>query len=258
MVFVIFFIFFVLNGKILYMENIIEVKDLKKIYKSEDVETRAIDGVSFSVRKGEFVSIVGASGSGKSTLLQMLGFLDAPSEGEYIFEGKSVYDYTEEELAHIRNKKMGFIFQVFNLLSRADVVENVKLPLFYSDIPESEWDKMANEAIDAVGLSHRKDHTPAKLSGGERQRVAIARALVNKPDVIFADEPTGNLDSKSGEQVMDLIDELNEKGHTIILITHETYTANYAERIITLHDGKIASDKKVENRHGITHGKFVK
>jgi len=240
------------------MENIIDVKDLKKIYnEGDESETRAIDGVTFSIKKGEFVSIMGASGSGKSTLLQMLGFLDRHTSGEYLFEGKTIDEYSTEELAHIRNRKMGFIFQVFNLLGRADVVENVKLPLFYSDTPESEWSKLASEAIEAVGLSHRKEHTSAKLSGGERQRVAIARALVNKPDVIFADEPTGNLDSKSGEQVMALIDELNEKGHTIILITHETYTAQYAERIITLHDGKIVSDENVEHRNG-TGNKFIK
>jgi len=231
------------------MENIIEVKNLKKIYKSDEVETRAVNGLSFKVRKGEFVSIMGPSGSGKSTLLQMLGFLDRPSEGQYIFEGKSVYDYSEEELAKARNEKMGFVFQVFNLLPKADVVENVKLPLLYSDVSESEWESLANKAIEAVGLSDRKKHTPGKLSGGERQRVAIARALVNEPDVIFADEPTGNLDSKSGEQVMELIDKLNKKGHTIILVTHETYTANYAERVIKLQDGKIISDKKVENRN---------
>ncbi len=238
------------------MENIIEVKNLKKIYKSDEVETRAVDGVSFNIKRGEFVSVMGPSGSGKSTLLQMLGFLDTPSSGEYIFEERSVYDYSEDELAHIRNKKMGFIFQVFNLLARASVVENVKLPLFYSGVSESKWEKLTNDAIEAVGLSHRKDHSSAKLSGGERQRVAIARALVNNPDVIFADEPTGNLDSKSGEQVMGLIDKLNEKGHTIILITHETYTANYAQRIIKLHDGKIISDKKVLERN--LNKRFIK
>ncbi len=240
------------------MENIIKVKNLKKIYKIDQVETRAVFGVSFNIKKGEFVSIVGPSGSGKSTLLQMLGLLDLPTFGEYIFEGKSVYDYSENELAHIRNRKMGFIFQTFNLLPRATVVENVKLPLFYSNISESEWEELVDNAVEAVGLSHRKNHSSAKLSGGERQRVAIARALVNKPSIIFADEPTGNLDSKSGEQVMNLIDRLNGKGHTIILITHESYTANYAERIIKLKDGQIIADEKVLKRNGALNKKFIK
>ena len=237
--------------------NIIEIKNLNKIFVMEDVETRAIDGVSFSVAKGDFISIMGPSGSGKSTLLQVIGFLDRHTDGEYLFEGKSMDDYSEEELAHIRNSKMGFIFQTFNLLPRASVFENVKLPLFYSDIEESKWDGLVKEAIDSVGLSHRHEHSPARLSGGERQRVAIARALVNKPEIIFADEPTGNLDSKSGEQVMDLISDLNKNGHTIILITHETYTANYAERIIKLHDGKIVLDEKIEKRNG-DHPHFIK
>ncbi|MEK7452973.1 MAG: ABC transporter ATP-binding protein [Patescibacteria group bacterium] len=229
--------------------NIIEVKNLKKIFFNEEVETRAVDGISFSVAKGEFVSIMGQSGSGKSTLLQVLGFLDKYTEGEYIFDGRSADSYSDDETAKIRNEKIGFIFQTFNLLPRVDVFENVKLPLIYSTVPESEWDKLTMKAIDSVGLSHRKDHVPAKLSGGERQRAAIARALVNEPSIIFADEPTGNLDSKSGEQVMNLISELNKKGHTIILITHETYTANYAERIIKIHDGKIISDERVEKRN---------
>ncbi|MBI3671445.1 ABC transporter ATP-binding protein [Candidatus Azambacteria bacterium] len=232
------------------------MKNLKKIFFNEDVETRAVDGVSFAIAKGEFVSIMGPSGSGKSTLLQVLGFLDRQSSGEYLFEDKLTDEYSDEEIARIRNEKVGFVFQTFNLLPRINVFENVKLPLMYSQIPERDWDKIALDAIKSVGLSHRADHIPAKLSGGERQRVAIARALVNEPDLIFADEPTGNLDSKSGEQVMELISNLNKEGHTIILITHETYTANYAQRIIKIQDGKIVSDERVEKRNGNSY--FVK
>ncbi len=238
--------------------NIIEVKKLAKIYANEAVETRALDGVSFTIKKGEFLAIMGQSGSGKSTLLQILGLLDDYSGGEYIFDGKNTKCYLPEEIAKIRNEKMGFIFQAFNLLPKSTVLENVKLPLLYSTVPEKDWTRLAEEAIEAVGLNHRINHEANQLSGGEKQRVAIARALVNKPEVIFADEPTGNLDSKSGQAVIEIIQKLNhDRGHTIILITHETYTAEYAERIIRLHDGKIESDTRVENRK--TDGKsFVK
>jgi putative ABC transport system ATP-binding protein len=229
--------------------NIIEVKDLAKVYGNESVETRALDGVTFSIKKGEFLAIMGPSGSGKSTLLQILGLLDDHSHGEYIFSGKNTKSYNQDEIAQIRNEKMGFVFQSFNLLPKSTVLENVKLPLLYSKMPEKDWERLATEAIDSVGLSHRINYEANKLSGGEKQRVAIARALVNKPEVIFADEPTGNLDSKSGQAVIEIIQKLNrEKGHTIILITHETYTAEYAERIIRLHDGRMESDKLVENR----------
>jgi putative ABC transport system ATP-binding protein len=229
--------------------NIIEVKNLKKSYLDGETETVALADVSFSVRKGEFLAIMGPSGSGKSTLLHLLGLLDEPSGGSYFFNGKDVLSYTPNELARLRNEKIGFIFQAFNLLARTSVLENVKLPLAYSDIPESEWDEKARAAIEAVGLGHRMGHEPAELSGGERQRVAIARALVTNPDVIFADEPTGNLDSKSGKNVMSIIQELNEKqGRTIILITHETFTAEHSERIIRLVDGVIDSEEKVVKR----------
>jgi len=233
--------------------NLLEIKNLEKTYYDEAVSTPVLKGLSFSIKLGEFVSIMGPSGSGKSTLLHILGFLDRPTGGEYLFDDKSIDEYSEEELAHIRNKKMGFVFQTFNLLPRTTVLENVKLPLLYSGINESKWDDMAKEAIEAVGLSHRLDFETSQLSGGERQRVAIARALVNKPNVIFADEPTGNLDSKSGEQVMNIIRKLHDKGHTVILITHETYTAEYASRIIKLKDGEIESDEKVtaQNRNGL-------
>jgi len=228
---------------------LIEVRNLEKIYQDEENQTPALCGVSFDIKEGEFVAIIGPSGSGKSTLLHILGFLDRHSKGEYRFEEKNSNDYSDIDLARIRNKKMGFVFQAFNLLPRTSVLDNVKLPLLYSDVPEKQWDKLAREAIDSVGLSHRVEFEPAQLSGGEKQRVAIARALVNNPRIIFADEPTGNLDSKSGKIIMEILQHLNdEKGHTIILITHETYTAENAERIIALRDGLISSDEKVINR----------
>ncbi len=238
--------------------NIIEVKNLKKSYHDGETQTVALADVTFSVRKGEFLAIMGPSGSGKSTLLHLLGLLDVPSSGKYIFDGKNILSYSQEELARLRNQKIGFIFQAFNLLARTSVLENVKLPLAYSDIPESEWDEKGRAAIEAVGLSHRMYHEPAELSGGEKQRVAIARALVTNPDVIFADEPTGNLDSKSGKNVMSIIQELNEKqGRTIILITHETFTAEHSERIIRLIDGTIESDVKVAKRLSV-NDEFLK
>ena len=229
--------------------NIIETKNLWKVYDNEGTKTEALRGVSVEIKKGEFVAIMGPSGSGKSTLLQILGLLDNHTDGTYIFSGKDVGSYNQEEIARMRNEKMGFVFQSFNLLPHASVLDNVKLPLMYSNIPEEEWDVRAQEAVVDVGLEHRMFHQATQLSGGEKQRVAIARALVNDPEVIFADEPTGNLDSKSGEAVIDIIQKLNtEMGHTIILITHETYTAEYAQRIIRLHDGQVVSDEKVSNR----------
>jgi len=228
---------------------LMEVKNLEMTYTDEDVATPVLRGLSFKINRGEFVTVMGPSGSGKSTLLHILGLLERQSGGEYFFGGKQTGEYSEDEIAKLRNKKLGFVFQSFNLLPRTTVLENVKLPLLYSGIKEELWNAMAHKAIDAVGLSHRLDFEPSQLSGGEKQRVAIARALVNNPEVIFADEPTGNLDSKSGEVVMDIIQKLhNEMGHTVILITHETYTAEYAERIIRLRDGVVESDTKVLNR----------
>jgi len=227
----------------------IQVRNLGKVYNNDGVKTEALAGVSFEIKKGEFVAIMGPSGSGKSTLLQILGLLDDYSHGEYRFLGKNIKDYNQKEIAQIRNEKMGFVFQAFNLLPRSTVLENVKLPLLYSDKPEKDWEDLAKAAVIAVGLEHRMYYEAKQLSGGEKQRVAIARALVNSPEVIFADEPTGNLDSKSGQAVIEIIQKLNkERGHTVILITHETYTAEYAERIIRLMDGAIESDKRVENR----------
>lgn len=226
----------------------IEVANLEKTYFNGAV-TAALCGVSFSIDKGEFVSVMGPSGSGKSTLLHILGFLDRPTGGKYLFEERNMEEYSDEELAKIRNKKMGFVFQSFNLLPRTTVLENVKLPLIYSEVKESLWDDIALEAIEAVGLSNRINHESSQLSGGEKQRVAIARALVNDPAVIFADEPTGNLDSKSGGQIMEILERLHHEGRTIILVTHETYTAEYAHRTIKFKDGLIESDQLTPARH---------
>ena len=227
---------------------LIEVNNLEKIYAGSGVHTKALAGASFKIEKGEFVSIMGPSGSGKSTLLHILGFLDVPTSGSYIFNGKEMHSYSDEELAKVRNEQFGFVFQDFNLLRRTTVFENVKLPLIYAGLKEKERDNMAKKIIEEVGLSDRIYHEPSQLSGGQKQRVAIARAFVNDPKVIFADEPTGNLDSKSGEQIMDILQRFHGRGHTIILITHETYTAEYAERIIRVKDGLIESDKKVSQR----------
>lgn len=231
---------------------IIEVSNLEKTYISEDggSSTTALKNISLEINEGDFVAIMGPSGSGKSTLLHILGFLDKHTNGKYKFSGKAIDEFTDEEMALVRNKEMGFVFQAFNLLPRATVLENVKLPLLYSDVPEKNWDKLAKNAVEAVGLSHRAEHLASQLSGGEKQRAAIARALVRNPKVIFADEPTGNLDSKSGQSVMKIIQDLNEvHNHTIVLITHETYTAEHAQMIIKLKDGEIEERIKVAHRH---------
>ena len=222
---------------------LISCSNITKIYHTDSIETPVLRGVSFLIEKGEFVAIMGPSGSGKSTLLHILGFLDRETSGEYKFDGRSIGSYSEDEAARMRNSKMGFVFQAFNLLPKTSVLNNVMLPLFYSQSPEREWENRAKSAILAVGLLHRSDHEPSQLSGGEKQRAAIARALINNPEVIFADEPTGNLDTKSGEVIMDILSRLNkEQGHTIILITHEKDIASYARRIITMKDGFIKSD----------------
>lgn len=233
------------------MPSLIEVKDLVKEYCNEEVKTPALAGVSFKIEKGEFVSIMGPSGSGKSTLMHILGFLDTLSSGKYFFDGQDVSKLSDDELAEMREKKVGFIFQSFNLLPRVSALENVALPLTYANHKWKDEKKRlerAKKLLSAVGLGHRLDFTPGKLSGGEKQRVAIARAMANDPDVIFADEPTGNLDSKSGQQVMMMLQKLNDEGHTIILVTHEKYTAEHANRIIQIKDGKIVGDFKVTSR----------
>jgi putative ABC transport system ATP-binding protein len=230
------------------MPNIIEVKNLGKAY-HDGTDTVALNKVSFDVRKGEFLAIMGPSGSGKSTLLHLLGLLDVPTSGTYTLNGKHTSTYTSDELADLRNREIGFVFQAFNLLPRTSVLDNVILPLYYSKFPEREWEAKSREAVESVGLGERMHHQSSELSGGEKQRVAIARALVTDPEVIFADEPTGNLDSKSGKNVMAIIQHLNEEhGKTIVLITHETSTAEHAERIIRLMDGEIESDEKVKKR----------
>ncbi|MFA5169273.1 MAG: ABC transporter ATP-binding protein [Candidatus Paceibacterota bacterium] len=227
---------------------LISVKSLKKDFFNDEVVTPVLKGVTFDIDKGEFVSIMGPSGSGKSTLMHILSFLDKPTGGTYFFEGRDVSQLSDDELAEMRSKKVGFIFQSFNLLNRSSVLENVILPLVYTDTSASERDRRAKSLLEQVGLSHRLNYSPNKLSGGEKQRVAIARALINDPEVIFADEPTGNLDSKSGAQVMKILQDLNDKGHTIILVTHEKSTAEHAERIIRVKDGNILDDCKVDCR----------
>lgn len=228
------------------MPKFIEAKDLRKVYGSGDIQTVALDHATLSIDQGEFIAIMGPSGSGKSTLLHILGMLDHQTSGTYVFNGKTIDQYDEEAIAQIRNTEVGFVFQAFNLLPRTTVAENVILPLIYSDVPEKDWDERVQKAIDAVNLSHRSDHESAQLSGGEKQRVAIARALINNPDVIMADEPTGNLDTASGEDVMDIISDLNKQGKTVIVITHEEEIAAYAKRVIHMRDGRIERDEVVK------------
>jgi len=227
------------------MLPLLKIDNLCKTYENEGVETKALCGVSFSIKKGEFVSIMGPSGSGKSTLMQILGLLDRSTEGNYFLNGKDVILMNDDDLAFTRNKTFGFVFQAFNLLPRTTVFENVELPLLYDKSSGGNNQEKVLKALKAVGIDHRQNYFSNQLSGGEKQRVAIARALVNDPEVIFADEPTGNLDSKTGVQVMEIFEKLNQEGHTIILVTHETITASYAKRIIKVLDGKIVSDKLI-------------
>lgn len=231
------------------MAAIIEAKNLSKDYVNEDVITPVLHNLSFKIDEGEFLAIMGPSGSGKSTLMHILGFLDRLTSGQYLFDGRDVSTLNDDELAVMRGGQVGFIFQAFNLLPRTSVLENVMLPLVYLKMPQKKRIDMATASLNAVGLSHRLEFMPSQLSGGEKQRVAIARALINEPAVIFADEPTGNLDSKSGLQVMKILQELNDEGHTIILVTHERYTAEHAKRILRIIDGAIVEDLKVNNRH---------
>jgi len=226
--------------------NIIEVKDIERTY-GDEVKTYALKKANFSIKEGEFVAIIGPSGSGKSTLMHVLGLLDRATGGTYKFNGKDVSKLTDDELASIRNEKIGFVFQAFNLLPRTSVLKNVALPLSYSKEKQNIEEK-AIEILKKVGLDHRMNNLTNQISGGEKQRVAIARALVNKPTVIFADEPTGNLDSKSGIQVMEILKRLNNEGHTIILVTHEKETSEFADRIITIVDGEIISDKETKRK----------
>ncbi len=220
--------------------------------------TKVLHGLSFTIDKGEFVSIMGPSGSGKSTLMHILGFLDRPTSGTFELDGVDVTSLTDDDLARFRNEKIGFVFQAFNLLPRTTVLENVKLPLLYTSIPTKDASARAKAVLEKVGLGHRLDYFTNQISGGEKQRVAIARALINNPSVIFADEPTGNLDSKSGTQIMSFLQELNEAGNTIILVTHETFTSEHAKRIISIRDGEIISDEPVKHRRFAKEGEILK
>jgi putative ABC transport system ATP-binding protein len=225
------------------MSSLIEIRDVTKTYEmGAETIVHALDGVSLAIEAGDYVAIMGPSGSGKSTLMNLIGCLDTPSTGSYVLKGREISSMNDDDLAQIRNKEIGFIFQTFNLLPRADAVQNVELPLVYSGLPRRERKARAEKALDAVGLGTRKHHRPNEMSGGQRQRVAIARALVNDPSILLADEPTGNLDSKTGEEILALMDELHRGGNTIILVTHEDDLAQHAARVVRLRDGKIISD----------------
>jgi putative ABC transport system ATP-binding protein len=233
------------------LSALIDIRDVTKTYEmGAETIVHALDGVSLSIEAGDYVAIMGPSGSGKSTLMNLIGCLDTPSTGSYVLKGREISAMNDDELAQIRNKEIGFIFQTFNLLPRADAVQNVELPLVYSGLARKERKARAEKALDAVGLGTRKHHRPNEMSGGQRQRVAIARALVNDPSILLADEPTGNLDSKTGEEILALMDELHRGGNTIILVTHEDELAQHAARVVRLRDGKIVSD--VRNHHPVT------
>ena len=222
---------------------IIETENLKKIYRTDVVETTAVDGVNFSLTEGQFVSIMGPSGCGKSTLLHLLGLIDTLSDGRYRFLGEDVSGYPERKRARIRKAHIGFVFQSFNLIDELTVYENVELPLVYAEVPVGERKGRVESVLERMDIAHRRDHFPAQLSGGQQQRVAVARALVNKPSLILADEPTGNLDSEHGEEVMKMLLKLNEEGTSILMVTHSAPNAAYSNRIVNLLDGKIVSDK---------------
>ena len=226
------------------MKPLISLKGIKRHYQVGDEKVKALDGVDLTINHNEYISIMGPSGSGKSTLMNMIGCLDTPTEGVYEFEGELVHAMDDNQLASIRNRKIGFVFQTFNLLPKATALRNVEVPLIYANISRSERLEKAEKALNAVGLNDRMHHKPNELSGGQRQRVAIARALVNDPSILLADEPTGNLDSKSGVEIMKILDNLHNDGNTIILVTHEVYIADHADRTINLFDGRIKDDLK--------------
>ena len=230
------------------MPDLISLTNIKRHYDVGGEVVRALDGVDLIIQQNEYISIMGPSGSGKSTLMNMIGCLDTPTEGTYEFGGELVHEMDDDQLASIRNRKIGFVFQTFNLLPKATALRNVEVPLIYSNIPKEDRLEMANNALVSVGLGDRVDHKPNELSGGQRQRVAIARALVNDPSIILADEPTGNLDSKSGIEIMKILDQLHSKGNTIILVTHEQEIADHANRIITIFDGRVKQDLSNSNK----------
>ncbi|HIP33804.1 MAG TPA: ABC transporter ATP-binding protein [Bacteroidia bacterium] len=222
----------------------IQIKDLTKIYRTEEVETTALNKLSLTVKQGEFVSIMGTSGCGKSTLLNIIGLLDMPNSGSYLFDGTEVAKFKEKQRANLRKANIGFVFQNFNLIDELTVYENVELPLIYNKVPKSERKTRVIEILERIGIAHRAKHFPLQLSGGQQQRVAVARALVTNPKLILADEPTGNLDSKNGNEVMELLTELHSQGATIIMVTHSSYDAKFSSRIVTLKDGVIISEEK--------------
>ena len=220
----------------------ITLKNIKKVFKTEEIETWALQNVNLEVKKGEFVAIMGPSGCGKSTLLNILGLLNSPTEGTYMLDGKDVSHMSEDDRTDLRKGRLGFVFQSFNLIDELSVVENVELPLLYMGTPRKERRRLVDEVVERVAMSHRAKHFPAQLSGGQQQRVAIARAVISRPQIILADEPTGNLDSKHGKEVMELLKELHNEGTTIIMVTHSQHDANYADRVINLFDGEIVSE----------------
>jgi len=222
---------------------LIQIRDLHRVYQVGESEVRALDGVDLDIEPNEYVAIMGPSGSGKSTLMNILGCLDTPSQGSYKLKGREIAERTDDELAQIRNQEIGFVFQTFNLLPRADALHNVELPLVYAGLRHEERRKRAKESLELVGLGDRMKHRPNELSGGQRQRVAIARALVNKPSIILADEPTGNLDSRTGEEIMAAFEAIWKQGNTVILVTHEADVAEHARRVVRMRDGKVESDQ---------------
>jgi len=229
---------------------VIQLRDLSKTYKSGEVEVKAVRGVTLEIARGDFVAVMGASGSGKSTLMNTLGCLDQPTSGEYLFDGHAVAGLKRKELAKLRNRKLGFVFQSFNLLARTSALENVELPMFYSHplIGLRERRQRAAQALEKVGLGDRASHHPNQLSGGQQQRLAIARALVNRPELVLADEPTGNLDTRTSIEIMGLFQELNDTGITLVMVTHELDIAAYCKRIVVMRDGQVISDTQNENR----------
>jgi putative ABC transport system ATP-binding protein len=230
-------------------DNVIHLEGVKKVFLTDEVETHALAGIDLEIKRGEYISISGPSGCGKSTLLSILGLLDSPSDGSYLLNGKPVQDLSMSERARVRNREIGFIFQAFNLIGDLTVYENVELPLTYRGMPSSERKKRSQEALEKVGMAHRMKHYPSQLSGGQQQRVAVARALCGQPVILLADEPTGNLDSRNGEAVMDLLRELHREGATICMVTHDPRYARYAERTIHLFDGKVVDEAFLEEQN---------